>query len=795
MKRVLYVSFYFPPVGAIASLRALKMVKYLSRMGYQVDVVCASPLLIKAPHDLESVVDIPAAVSVHRALYLDPAWLYKLFYGLRLPGLVRWMDRKLFFPGSESLWLPFAKRKLIALINSGRSPDVAILSSGPPAVLKLVEFLSHNYNIPSVIDWRDEWTNNPELLSSRSLPQASKRELDLERSALASSSGCVYLSTRMRDNFFTRYDFLRQKAAEVIPNGFDEEDYDNLVPMPPRSDNRLRICYSGSFYDRRQPDPLWQALSELSRSQLIDPERISIEIRGNNQSRFVLGSYADDTMIRGMVRLLPYLPYRQNLRQMFKADVLLLYIPSGINTDSVLTGKIFEYLRASKPVLAIIPPAGEAASILKDAGIGFIAADTDPEGIKARILEIWQAWQQGNLSNFRTDPQVLLRYSRSSQARKMAALIDRVSNRHVTASLSMKKPKALLILPNRVTFTQVDEELLQDICRLHVIDLKQKSSRLKYLFNTLSACFNIMIQKPDLILVWFADYHAALTVMASRLRNVKSIVFIGGYDAVCYPEFGMGVYCSPLRAWCARTALKNCGLIIANHEALVSSDNLYYNPKGHPEGIHRLIPTLQTPARVIYNSLTLSPPLPRQLNSLRQNKFLCVGTTPRYEDVINKGYDLVAQVARQHPEWQFEILGFDPRWKSRFIDEFGLKCVTNLKLRSHLPHNAVLDLMLECKWFIQASISEGMPNALMEAMLMGCVPIGSKVAGIPTLIDDLGVVFDRRDPASLEQALIKATELIVSPSDISTRIANRFARHNRHAALSQAVEDLLAGRP
>ncbi len=106
------------------------------------------------------------------------------------------------------------------------------------------------------------------------------------------------------------------------------------------------------------------------------------------------------------MKFLPFQPYRYNLREMMTADALLLYIPSGRNTDSVLTGKIFEYLRCSKPVLAIIPEKGAAAELLREAGIGFIASDTDhAAGIKNQIMRLYRSWSKGDINSLAVDPE------------------------------------------------------------------------------------------------------------------------------------------------------------------------------------------------------------------------------------------------------------------------------------------------------------------------------------------------------------------------------------------------------
>lgn len=335
------------------------------------------------------------------------------------------------------------------------------------------------------------------------------------------------------------------------------------------------------------------------------------------------------------------------------------------------------------------------------------------------------------------------------------------------------RQKLILILPTRSSFMKIDEEILGGAFQLRTVHLAQDGSRLDYVKGILSAMKILLTADYGKTLIWFADYHAAPAALISRLRGRKCYIFIGGYDAACYPELGYGVYCSPFRAFCARLALKTCTHVIANHPALLSSENAYYDPSGHPEGIYKLIPGLATPASVIFNAVA-SPP-PADLSQPRQKQILAVGTTPRLRDFYNKGFDLLTQVAGRRPDLRFVFVGIREQWLPELDRMFLLRELPNIRLASHLAHGQLLSLMKESAVYAQPSISEGMPNALMEAMLMGCVPVGSDVAGIPTVIGEYGFVFSRRDPNLLEAALDKALACDADRKAISAGIQERFS--------------------
>ncbi|MDD4223187.1 MAG: glycosyltransferase family 4 protein [Candidatus Cloacimonetes bacterium] len=343
------------------------------------------------------------------------------------------------------------------------------------------------------------------------------------------------------------------------------------------------------------------------------------------------------------------------------------------------------------------------------------------------------------------------------------------------------KPSALLFLPTRSTFMRVDEKILGSLYHLKTAHLDQSASKAGYLTRVLGAMALLLVSfKAESIFIWFADYHSAPLVWLAKLLGKKSYIFIAGYDAKKYPEFGMGVHCSRFRSRCAAFALKNCTHIIANHESLLSSDNLYYNPKGHPEGIYRLVPGLSTPATVIHNAVTVDPP---DEFRPRIKQILTVGTTPVFQAFCNKGYDLLVEIARRRPDLQFVFVGIQAKWMDEIDRIYGLAGLSNLTVHHHLGQTELFALMQSSAVYAQPSISEGLPNALMEAMLMGCVPVGSRVAGIPTVIGDHGFLLQRHDSQELESLLDRALALDPDRRAISESIKTRFSLEKRKAGL------------
>ena len=344
------------------------------------------------------------------------------------------------------------------------------------------------------------------------------------------------------------------------------------------------------------------------------------------------------------------------------------------------------------------------------------------------------------------------------------------------------KNKVLLLLPTHSSFMKVDEDILNSAYEVKTIYLQQDVSRKRYFLMIVRALLTLIFDHSyQKVLIWFADYHSAPFVLLSKWKKIPSFIFIGGYDAVKYPELGMGVYCSRVRGWCAKIALKNCTHIISNHIALLSSNNTYYKPEGHKDGIYNLIPGLKTPASVIFNAVSISPPAIISEQRLRQ--VVTAGSTPRFQDFYNKGFDLLTDIAQRRPDMSFVFVGIDKKWLPELNKIYHFENLPNITIYTYLPQKEFFSLLELSSVYAQPSISEGMPNSLMEAMLAGCIPVGSNVAGIPTIIDKYGYIIDHRDSQELEKALDLALETDADRKEISESIQNRFNSQPRKEKL------------
>ena len=274
------ISLSFSPLGGIAS-SGLKERVYLSKAGYDIHVLTVSPALIHYQKDPGLLRGIPESINVHRSFCPDVNWLLKLCMDLSV-RLVTFLRQNIFIPDPEVLWLPFAKASLRRLLRGQAPFSAAVISSGPPSSLFLGMYLRRKYQIPFIIDFRDEWTNNPERLNIKFPRRTQKLEMKQELKVLKECSGVAYLTEAMQGNFLSRYPFLSEVPSAIIPNGFDPSDFPGLASK--KKDDAFHLAYFGSFYDRRQPDSLWSAISLLLKTEAVPLHKIRVDIFGKTQN-------------------------------------------------------------------------------------------------------------------------------------------------------------------------------------------------------------------------------------------------------------------------------------------------------------------------------------------------------------------------------------------------------------------------------------------------------------------------------------------------------------------------------
>ncbi len=444
MRKVLIVTYWYPPKRTIGALRPAKWAKYLPEFGWEPIVVTVEPHsdlytrhgtladelrqgrvyrtrdlslneLLYATRALSPVRKFARALS--SAPENNPEGRLKSRNPLgRLGHLAYWVYKQFIcFPDEAVPWLLEYPR--IERIAREERPEVILSSSLPNTSHLIASLLSRRLAIPWVADFRDLWSQNHVLPRNVLLRWI---EVILEKKTVEPAAGLITVSEPLK----CQLEQLHGKPTYVIPNGFDPEDFPN-EPPPSDPSRPLRIVYTGSVYPvHRDPRPLFAALQMMLKEGKIRSGDVQIDFYGRrlNVVWSLLESYPD---VRPMVRLKGEVPYEEALKAQVSADVLLLLEWTDPKAKGVYTGKVFEYLGAKRPILSVGPAEGVIAELLRETKAGVHVQRAE------EILPWLSRWLDEKRAFGRPrwlgDPEVVGRYSRREQARYLAEVLSSVA--------------------------------------------------------------------------------------------------------------------------------------------------------------------------------------------------------------------------------------------------------------------------------------------------------------------------------------------------------------------------------
>lgn len=414
MKRLLVLSYYFPPLGMSGVQRTLKFVKYLPQFGWQPVVLTIKPRGSYG-YDPALLDEIPGTV-IARTFSLDPLYLSPSKHrpsAAARRGMVAGLNR-IFIPDNKLGWIPFAVSRGLSLAKE-QSID-AIYSTAPPFSSHLAAMaLKRKLGKPLICDFRDAWTQNP--LAAYASPLHKRYDSFLEHSVLKNADRIIAINQEIVDSFINTHPDINPDKFKVLPQGFDPADFESVAPL---KQSKFTIIYTGTFVEKRTPEPLLNALKIIRDTQP--------EIFSNIQVIFA-GTYRqqDKDMVRsaGMEQIVEfkgYVPHKESIALLKSADLLWLVIhPSEGNT--VATGKLYEYLGAQKPILASVPREGAAAGLINRTKTGRVFSLDDSLSAKDFIVELYNNNKRGQ-GFFSADNVCTVSYDRRIIAHQLSDELD-----------------------------------------------------------------------------------------------------------------------------------------------------------------------------------------------------------------------------------------------------------------------------------------------------------------------------------------------------------------------------------
>ena len=414
VKHVLIVAFHYPPESSSSGvLRTVKFSRYLADYGWRATVLTINVAAYSVT-DASLLQQIPENVNVIRTRFIELRKVISI--AGKYPAI-------LITPDAWLGWYPFAVSAGKALAR--RDKVDAVFSTSPHATSHLIaQRIAKSQGLPSIIDFRDPWYEIPPEPGTPAIVHWFAKHL--ERRVVARATRVVASTTSLRNELCARYSNQSAEKFSAILNGYDDADFAALhEPSAAAREPRLVVLHAGSInLQFRDPRPLFAALGRLIKSGTIAREKILIRFLGP-------GDYAEsseistciaDAELAGIVEFLPRVDYRQGLSQMAKADLLLL-LQASDDTATLVPAKLYEYLRARVPVLALVR-AGATNDVLNATGGGWCCDPRNSSPLEAHLGNIFQLWSAGQLASHAADPARLAGFDRRVLTGQLASILD-----------------------------------------------------------------------------------------------------------------------------------------------------------------------------------------------------------------------------------------------------------------------------------------------------------------------------------------------------------------------------------
>jgi glycosyltransferase involved in cell wall biosynthesis len=409
--KVLLVSMYFPPAGGGGVQRPLKFATHLPALGIETHVLAPDdPKWVHRDDDLVP----PTQAWVHRVRYLGPKGRLPAEELHGVTGIERAARkagltfRRVLAPDENVTWNLTAIPAAIRIVRREKI-DVVLTTSPPTSVHLVGAAVRRATGARWIADLRDSIVANPHRRTESALVRAKERTGESVARLVARKADAV---VAVSDPIAEELRALGAARVETISNGCDFEDFAGLEYT---SAPRLRITHTGSFFGRRSPRPILEALANSD---------VDAVLRFVGDFRAADREFAESLGLGDRLELHPYLPRREVLAIQKDSEALLLLIPqSGGRGRAVLSAKVFEYLAAERPILAAVPPDGAAADLIRETGAGTVVAPDDMDGLRAAIEHLDAEYRGGRLNGTPLSPELRERLSRRTRSKELADLI------------------------------------------------------------------------------------------------------------------------------------------------------------------------------------------------------------------------------------------------------------------------------------------------------------------------------------------------------------------------------------
>ncbi len=429
-KKILIITYYWPPAGGPGVQRWLKFVKYLPDFGVQPIVYIPEnptyPIVDKA-----LISEVSDKAIILRKKIFEPYQLASIFSKKNtekissgiipnrkkqtfLQKLFLWIRGNVFIPDARVFWVKPSVKFLKKYITENKIETV--ITSGPPHSLHLIGLqLKKNININWIVDFRDPWTTIGYHNELKINQKSQKKHKKLESEVLNTADEILVTSKTTKAEFSV----LTSRPITVITNGFDVENVEKQT-----LDKKFTLAHIGSFLSERNPRILWKVLKEIIRENQAFAQAFELKLIGA-VSQEILDAITEFKLDK-FTKNLGYVSHKEAIEHQRKSQVLLLIEINSEITKSIIPGKLFEYMVSERPILAIGPEGSDFSEIIRETNTGVFVNYEEKEKLKSTILEYFDEYLQENLKSHAIG---LQKYSRKNLTGDLVKILNKFQNK------------------------------------------------------------------------------------------------------------------------------------------------------------------------------------------------------------------------------------------------------------------------------------------------------------------------------------------------------------------------------
>lgn len=426
-KKVVIISYYWPPAGGPGVQRWLKFVKYLRN--FDIEPVLYVPKNPNYPIVDETFSDeIPEDITILRKSIFEPYSLATIFSKKKtkkiskgiiakekqtlIEKLLLYIRGNFFIPDARKYWIKPSVKYLKKYLKEEKIDT--IITTGPPHSLHLIGLhLRKELDIKWLADFRDPWTTIGYHSELKMTKKSRRKHKKMEAAVLQTADTIVTTSFTTKEEFSE----ITTQPIEVITNGYDVEKYEQK-PL----NEKFSISHIGSLLSERNPEILWEVLAELLQEEEEFANDFQLQFAGVISDR--IKRMISEAGLDAYTEYFGYVSHQKALELQRTSQVLLLIEINAEKTKGIIAGKIFEYMVAERPIIGLGPEGADISKIIKETNTGTYFLYTEKEQLKSQILAYYNLYKTQQL---KTAPIGLQKYSRKELTKRLASLLHQIT--------------------------------------------------------------------------------------------------------------------------------------------------------------------------------------------------------------------------------------------------------------------------------------------------------------------------------------------------------------------------------